>query len=58
MVQIYYKVFISLTLILSFTGTSMVKSESIVSGKKSFNVILLFTDQHNHKVTGFNGHPI
>jgi arylsulfatase A-like enzyme len=57
MVRIYYKVIVSLALILSFTGISIVKSESIGSRKKSRNVILLFTDQHNNKVTGYNRHP-
>jgi len=44
-------------MVLSVMGTSIAKMDIPVSGKKKPNVILLFTDQHNKKVAGFEGHP-
>ena len=47
---------ISFLMIISLTGISIVKLEANNSGKKKTNVILLFSDQHNKKVMGFEGH--
>jgi hypothetical protein len=43
-------------IILSLTGTSIAKLEANNSEKKKPSVILLFTDQHNKKVMGFEDH--
>ncbi|MFC2116611.1 sulfatase-like hydrolase/transferase, partial [Bacteroidota bacterium] len=46
-----------MAIVLSVTGISFAKMDSNVPANRKPNVILLFTDQHNNKVTGFNGHP-
>ncbi len=56
-IQPIKKVFIGLAIVISLSGTSFAKMDNNVSGKKKPNVILLFTDQHNKKVYGFDGHP-
>ena len=44
-------------MILSVAGISIALMACNVSKTKKPNVILLFTDQHNKKVVGFDGHP-
>ena len=51
------KTLISLMLIFTITGTSFAKQNNSESSKKKPNVILLFSDQHNKKVMGCEGHP-
>ncbi len=48
---------IGLLAIFSFTGVSFSKNKETVDNQKKPNVILLFSDQHNKKVMGFEGHP-
>jgi len=51
------KTFIGLVIVLVWVGsacTSKIKSEST---ERKPNVIILFSDQHNKKVMGFEGHP-
>ncbi|WP_319589330.1 sulfatase-like hydrolase/transferase [uncultured Draconibacterium sp.] len=51
------KVILAITVIFCFAGTSFASNFSKDSKKKKPNVILLFTDQHNKKVMGSEGHP-
>lgn len=48
---------IVLLVISSITGLSFSKKKESQENRKKPNVILLFTDQHNKKVMGFEGHP-
>jgi arylsulfatase A-like enzyme len=57
MAQPTRKAIFSLAMILFFTGTSIAVMDCNVSSRQKPNVILLFTDQHNKKVVGFDGHP-
>lgn len=51
------KLLIVCVLIFSVTGLTFSKTKSNLSKKKKPNVLILFSDQHNKKVMGYEGHP-
>jgi arylsulfatase len=50
-------VIIILLVIFSVTGFSCSRKKVVKQNQKKPNVIILFSDQHNKKVMGFEGHP-
>ena len=46
-----------LALFLIFSGTTRAQNDKSDLAQKKPNVIILFSDQHNKKVMGFEGHP-
>ena len=46
-----------LALFLIFSGTTRAQNDESDLAQKKPNVIILFSDQHNKKVMGFEGHP-
>jgi arylsulfatase A-like enzyme len=51
------KTLVALVLILIYTGCACTPKTRSESSEKKPNVIILFTDQHNKKVMGFENHP-
>ncbi len=51
------KVLLSLVSLFLLTGSACTSKSGNESSKKKPNLIILFTDQHNKKVMGFEGHP-